>query len=256
MKRLVRCLAVILANLWFYPMLLVWSLASFILYVPATIAWWLATRWEIDRITRHLVWIYGWVIMLIMRPFVRFRVDDFDRFGNCRPGIIVANHLSFLDTYLMGLLPVWDVRICLRSWPFRMAWYTPFMKLARYLDLEGTAWPAILAEVRQSVARNHWLLIFPEGHRSRSGMLQRFHTGAFKLAQQTGLPILPLCISGSDRLLPPNRWWVAPCTVHLRALPPVELPMTDDETSHSVLCKQVRKRMGEEVQLMRQGTDT
>ncbi len=253
MKRLVRGLAIILANLWFYPMLVAWSLVCFLLYLPTVVVWRLATGWEVDRITRHLVWIYGRIIMFIMRPLVRFRTDDFAHFKDCRPGIIVANHFSFLDTYLMGLLPVWDVRICLRSWPFKMVWYALFMKLARYLDLEGTTWADIVAEVRLSVARSHWLLIFPEGHRSRSGAVQRFRSGAFKLAQETGLPILPLCIVGSDRLLPPNRWWVAPCTVHLRLLPPVEPPSPDAENSHSTLCKQVRTRMAEEVRLMREG---
>ena len=253
MKWLVRGLAVALCNLWFFPTLVAWSLVCFLLFLPAAVAWRLASGWAVERITRHLIWIYGQGTVLIMRPFVRFRVDDFGRFTDCRPGIIVANHLSFLDTYLMGLLPIWDVRICLRSWPFKMVWYTAFMKLARYLDLEGTEWSEILAGVRPAVAADQWLLIFPEGHRSRDGALQRFYSGAFKLAQQADRPILPLCITGTDTLLPPNRWWVQPCTVHVRALPPVEPPPPDDEMGHIALRKQVKQMIADEMEKMRQG---
>jgi 1-acyl-sn-glycerol-3-phosphate acyltransferase len=124
-----------------------------------------------------------------------------------------------------------------------MFWYSGFMRLARYLDVEGNSWEETLSNSNSAFASGGAVLFFPEGHRSRDGQLQRFYSGGFKVAIAAGVPLLPLCIDGTDQLLPPGRKWLSPCRIRLRALPPIETTGFNRADGHILLRKQVKEQM-------------
>jgi 1-acyl-sn-glycerol-3-phosphate acyltransferase len=241
----------VLMNLWVYPLMVLWTLVGIILFLPAFAAWKLVTGWSPDRIMHHYIWIYGRVWLGVLWPFVRFRREGFAGREVRPPCICVVNHLSFLDTYFMGGLPFFDVVFMVRSWPFRMFWYAPFMRLAHYVDIESRSWDETLAACRREIASARYLLFFPEGHRSRDGGLGRFYSGAFKLAVETGLPIVPLGLSGTDRLLPPGYLWLQPATVRLRALPAVDPAAFAGPLGHLELRRHVKDLMARAIAEMR-----
>lgn len=237
-------------NLWVYPLVIIWTLVGSLIAFPALLIWRIVTRWPIVKIMHQFIWIYGRVCILIFRPFLRLKCKDFRREYLPCPGIVVTNHNSFFDTYLFSMLPVFDVHICLRSWPFQMFWYSIFMRLAEYLDMEKSSWDEILADADQVVRNGRYLFIFPEGHRSRTGKPCRFYSGAFKLAIQLKVPILPLCVSGTQVLMPPSRWWVKPATIKMQLLEPVYPDKYSGEMAHKELCNHVRKQMIETIERM------
>lgn len=239
-------------NLTVYPLTVLWTLLGIMLFPFLFLLWKGITRWEAGRIMRHFVWIYGRVWMVIMAPFVRFRREGFDRMDAKTPCLLVVNHLSFFDTYCMALLPFFDITFGVRSWPFRMLWYGGFMRLAGYLDMESSGWEAIVRAGRKIFAKGGALLVFPEGHRSRDGQLQRFYSGAFRLSVETGVPLVPLCISGTDTLLPPGRRWLQPAVVTLRALDPVDPAEFPGSTGHVQMRKFVKKAMAANLTQMRE----
>jgi 1-acyl-sn-glycerol-3-phosphate acyltransferase len=207
-------------SLLFYPLMALWiaaGVAAAPLLVPACLA---ATRWEVDRVVRFLIRIHGYGLIVIVSPFVRLTRERLD--GIRRPCIMVVNHLSFFDGYFMAGLPFHDLTFAVGAWPFRMYWYTAFMRLARYLDVENDAWEDAVSACRRAAAKGGAVLFFPEGHRSRTGRLQPFHSGAFRMAIETGLPVVPLVITGTDVLLPPGSRRLHPAHVRLKALPPVD----------------------------------
>jgi 1-acyl-sn-glycerol-3-phosphate acyltransferase len=121
--------------------------------------------------------------------------------------IIAANHLSFLDSaLLLGVLPR----------------RTTFIGKAEYLDswTTRTLFPAIgmipvdrsggrrslvaLEAAAEVLERGELFGIFPEGTRSRYGLLHKGRTGAARLALRTGVPIVPVGIVGTDRIQPPD----------------------------------------------------
>jgi len=67
------------------------------------------------------------------------------------------------------------------------------------------------------------LIVFPEGTRSKSGVMKRFKDGSFKLATRSGAAIVPLTIDGSYRLLEGNRGRITPGKVHLHIHPLIRL---------------------------------
>jgi len=233
----------VLMNLWCYSLLLLWTLVGILVFPFAFAVCLLFTRRSADRLVRWFIWLYGRGWMLLMRTFVRFRCEQLEQIEVGKPYLFVINHLSFFDTYCMAMLPVHDVTFAVRSWPFRMFWYSGFMRLARYLDVEGSSWDETLSNCRCAFVAGGTVLFFPEGHRSRDGQLQRFYSGAFKAAISTGVPLIPLCIDGTDRLLPPGRKLLRPCRITLRALAPIDTSDFTGVDAHLRLRKLVKEQM-------------
>jgi 1-acyl-sn-glycerol-3-phosphate acyltransferase len=231
----------LLLNLTFYPLMALWVVAG-ILASPLCLAIWKAcTGWDWARIVRHLISIHGYGLIVIVSPFVRFQGEDLDRIE--RPCIMVVNHLSFFDSYFMAALPFHDITFAVGAWPFKMYWYTLFMRMARYLDVESSAWEEVIRTCENSFALKGCVLFFPEGHRSKTGRLQPFYSGAFRLSQETGVPIVPLCITGTDTMLPPGKSFLHPSRVRLKALPPVDPAGFPGPSGHVAFRKEVHKRI-------------
>jgi len=235
----------LLMNAVAYPLLVLWTLLGMALFSPGLLLWKLVTRWSTGRIMRHFIWIYGRGWLLLMAPFVRFRRKGFAGLDLSSPVIFVVNHQSFFDTYCMGLLPVFDVTFAVRAWPFRMVWYRWFMRLAGYLDVESTSWEEIESAGRAVLDGGGHLLFFPEGHRSRDGRLQRFYNGAFHVAVASGRPVVPLCLDGTGKLLPPGRLSLRPGSVSLTALAAIDSRSFAGENGPRELRNLVRTRLAE-----------
>lgn len=230
----------LLLNLTFYPLMALWTGAGLLISPLLLIAWKVCTGWDWGRVVRHLISIHGYGLIVIVSPWVRFRGEGLERIE--RPCIMVVNHLSFFDSYFMSALPFHDLIFAVGAWPFRMYWYTAFMRMARYLDVESMGWDEVVAISRGSFANKGSVLFFPEGHRSRTGELQPFYSGAFKLAMDTGVPVVPLCITGTDTMLPPGRSFLHPARVRLRALDPVH-PSDYRGSGHLAMRQEVRERI-------------
>jgi len=141
------------------------------------------------------------------------------------PQIIVSNHVSWFDIFaIAAVLPL----------PF----YFVAKKELERIPLFGAAWKAAghisidrsnrqkaiqsLRDAGEQVRRDRGsVIIFPEGTRSRSGRLQPFKKGAFSLALEAGVPIVPTVVTGSYDIMRPDSWTVHPQTVHLRFAEPV-----------------------------------
>ncbi|UFS69359.1 1-acyl-sn-glycerol-3-phosphate acyltransferase [Geomonas sp. RF6] len=211
---------VLLLNLFFFPMMILWTALGIAAAPFCLVLLKLFTRWDWGRVVRTLIGIHGHGVVLILSPFVSFTGEGLEEISY--PCILVVNHLSFFDSYFMAELPSRDIVFAVGAWPFKMYWYTFFMRLARYLDVESTPWDEVIGTCKETFGSRGAVLFFPEGHRSRNGKLQQFHSGAFRLASETGIPIVPLCITGTDTLLPPKHYLLHPAKVRLKALPPVD----------------------------------
>jgi 1-acyl-sn-glycerol-3-phosphate acyltransferase len=244
-------LVIFLMNLWAYPLLILLTLAGVLLFPLAFVFGRFIQRWSADRLTRWVIWVYGRFWLLMMRPFVRFERQQMELLEVDKPYLFVINHLSFFDTFCMALLPIYNIAFAVRSWPFRMFWYRKFMYLARYLNVEDGRWDDILASSKETFAAAGSVLFFPEGHRSRDGSLRRFYSGGFKVAVTAGVPVVPLCIAGTDQLLPPGRKLMHPCRVVLRVLEPIDTAGFAVEGGHMQLRRLVKGKIEKNLAEMR-----
>jgi 1-acyl-sn-glycerol-3-phosphate acyltransferase len=225
----------------FYPLMVAWTLVGIVCSPALIVILKIATGWEIARVVRYWIKVHGRGLIVIVSPFVRFRKEGLETIP--LPSIVVVNHLSFVDGYYMASLPFHDLTFAVGEWPFKMYWYTAFMRMARYINVENVAWNDAVAICRRAASKNGCVLFFPEGHRSRDRRLQPFFSGAFRMAIETGLPMVPLCITGTDILLPPGKHWLHPADVRLRALPAVDPAGFQGASGPTRLCNAVRERM-------------
>jgi 1-acyl-sn-glycerol-3-phosphate acyltransferase len=145
-----------------------------------------------------------------------------------RPGsnyVVAANHASLMDIpALFGYLPLeikFLAKIELLKVPF-IGWY---LRRDHHLTVDRhnlrSSIQSTNACARRIQAEYLNVLIFPEGSRSLDGRLQRFRDGAAFLALQSGVPVLPVAVVGTHRLLPARSSCFTPSELELRIGPPI-----------------------------------
>ncbi len=134
------------------------------------------------------------------------------------PYVVVSNHQSVVDIpNLLSVIP--PVRIVARDGIFRVPLMGPFLRLSRQVRAGEAS-----RDGREALEAGVSVLVFAEGTRSADGSLGRFRNGAFHLAREAGVPVLPVVIDGSRRVVPRGGWLPAAWRpeVHVAALAPVD----------------------------------
>ena len=151
--------------------------------------------------------------------------------------IIISNHQSFIDIILaLSLSP--KIVMVVKDY----VWNNPFLGVvARYLDCIPTSFDDEQREARikRVMDEGYSLYIFPEGTRSATGEIGRFHRGACYYAELYHLPIQPLLIEGMADYLSKRRFVIQPSDVRLTVLP----PMMPDDTSWGLTYKKRTKSL-------------
>lgn len=116
-----------------------------------------------------------------------------------KPSIIIANHQSFIDILrLLSLSP--RVLLVTNKW----VWNSPvFGIIIRYVGYfyVGKGYENYLTKMRKRISDGYSIAIFPEGTRSYDGKIQRYHKGAFYLAEELKLEITPILFYGNGMVL-------------------------------------------------------
>ena len=124
-----------------------------------------------------------------------------------RAYVLVANHQSHLDTIALLLTCPVPMRMLAKKSLFRIPVMGWAMRRMGHLPVaRERATPAAMARLRAAVEglarRGQSVVVFAEGSRSPDGGVRAFKKGAFHLARDFGLPILPVAIDGTARVLP------------------------------------------------------
>lgn len=238
-------------NLFLLSAIVLWTLTAVLfLFLPVWLWFRIAAGKNTQWITRWCIWMYGRVWQAFTRIFVIFEPPEADPARFETPGIVVVNHRSFFDTYCMNMLPVSDICFAVRDWPFHIPVYSLFMEKAGYMNIEKFSWEKCLDRSRQTLDQGGVVLFFPEGHRSRTGEMTHFYSGAFKMAVENNVPVIPVCLTGTEDLLPPWRRWMAPARIRMKVLDPVFPHAFEGELKHQSLKKKVRETMALELAAM------
>ena len=133
-----------------------------------------------------------------------------------RPAVIVSNHQSHLD--LMAIIMLTPKLIILtKGWVWHNPFYGIVIRYADYFPITDTE--NMAAVVEEKVGKGYSVVIFPEGTRSPDCHIQRFHRGAFYLAEKLGMDIIPVFIKGFGQVLPKISWHLHPGHMSLEVMP-------------------------------------
>ncbi|GBD32556.1 4-hydroxyphenylalkanoate adenylyltransferase [bacterium HR33] len=134
------------------------------------------------------------------------------------PVILVCNHASYADVpALLALLPLDFVFVAKRevlSWPFigTLARGGRHPAVERWQPLRSVA---DARRVAAAVDRGDSVLFFPEGTFTAASGLRSFRLGAFELAVERNIPVVPLALRGTRRILRAGKWWPRHGSIHL-----------------------------------------
>jgi 1-acyl-sn-glycerol-3-phosphate acyltransferase len=162
--------------------------------------------------------------MATLNPLWRFRYSGTMPQNPRHPYVVVSNHESFADILLISHLP-WEMKWLSKAELFRIPIMGWMMWLAGDIPVKRGFGPSAIEAMercRKVLRQRVSVMIFPEGTRSKTAELLPFKDGAFRLAVEAGVPILPLALSGTGTALPKHGWLFGRSAAHLRVLEPVD----------------------------------
>ena len=138
-------------------------------------------------------------------------------FDETRTCIFMVNHVNLLDPFMLycaipQLVRGWELeshfRIPIYGWLMKRFGNVPVPDVRKPRELKR-----LWRMTQEAIDSGTSLIIFPEAKRTRNGHLNEFEDGSFRLAQQLGVPIVPVSIVGSFRHLRTEDWILTPTTI-------------------------------------------
>jgi glycerol-3-phosphate dehydrogenase (NAD(P)+) len=160
-----------------------------------------------------------WIVRSVLEPFLRLYLR-LDRVGRehipaSGPAILAANHRSFLDPWIVGICLRRPIHFVAKRELFEKrlnAWF--LNALGAFPIRRGESDDEAMATARGILERGGVVVIFPEGTRIRSGSLGRPKRGVGRLALETGAPVVPVSVLGTEHVR--RGWIIRPRRVRVR----------------------------------------
>jgi 1-acyl-sn-glycerol-3-phosphate acyltransferase len=171
-----------------------------------------------------------WVTRAVLQPFfhIYFRLSRIGRehVPQSGPVIVAANHRSFLDPFVIATLSRRPMYFVAKQELFRRRWQAWILNSLGAFPIDrGASDEDAMATAREILQRGDAVLIFPEGTRVRPGPLGRPKRGVGRLALETGAPVVPVAVIGTETVR--RGWRVRPHKVRVRAGRPLTFPTVE-----------------------------
>jgi 1-acyl-sn-glycerol-3-phosphate acyltransferase len=171
---------------------------------------------------------------LLVRCFpIRVEVEGLDGLERRAAYLFIANHVNILDGFILyGYLP-WLFRAVELESHFSWPVYGWFIRTFGNIPVSpgsGGKTAAGMRRADKALRAGVSILVLPEGHRTRTGALGPFGRGAFRIAERSDAPTVPVVMAGAFHVMGIGRWTVRPGTVRVmigEAIRPGEHPRRD-----------------------------
>jgi 1-acyl-sn-glycerol-3-phosphate acyltransferase len=195
--------------------LLIWSFILFTLlplFILYMIIWILLIPFDPKKNTTHFFTTIWTRLYLTFNPGWNLRIQNKEKISRLHPYVFISNHQSIIDIALilqLGINFKWISKIELRRVPFVgwVIWMNNHI-LVRRGDRVSVLQMA--EACKKSLQNKISVFVFPEGTRSHEGTIQPFKEGAFIIAKDNCVPILPIVLEGTGEVLPKKSFWLKP----------------------------------------------
>ncbi|MDR0693901.1 MAG: 1-acyl-sn-glycerol-3-phosphate acyltransferase [Prevotellaceae bacterium] len=174
----------------------------------------------------HLLYYFSFLQIYAMPNEKKVRQNPaHETFG--KPAVIIANHQSVIDILQMLTLHPKIIMVT-KEWVSHSPLFGKIARFAGFVDITKGYEPAV-AHIRQYMDEGYSVVIFPEGTRSPDGKLQRFHKGAFYLAEALKADIIPVLLYGHGQAMSKDDYlYLKDATLATKILP--RIPYREGET--------------------------
>jgi len=170
-----------------------------------------AFHWCLSTCVKSLVYVMANVRKRIINPLKE---------DHSKPAVIICNHQSFLDILLTVML---HPRLILltNDWVWNSPVFGFIVKMADFYPVSMGAETGI-SKLKGMTDLGYSIVVFPEGTRSPDGTMKRFHKGAFYIAEQLGLDILPILLHGTGYTMSKGDFMLKNGTMTVKYLPRIK----------------------------------
>jgi 1-acyl-sn-glycerol-3-phosphate acyltransferase len=237
--------------------ILVWSIAIFfigVLFPVVFVIWVIVLPFDRERRLIHRILIWQSLIIIRLAPVWKIKIEGRKKAAEGVTYVIISNHQSVLDILMLNCLRYrykWISKIEIMRVPV-LGWY---LRMADYItvnrgDEESKA--EMLEKSLECLQDGCSIMIFPEGTRSLTGDIGFFKRGAFLLAIQASVPILPVVLDGTSDILPKHGLMLrSGYNVRIRVLDPV-MPAEFGTNDPDELASMLSSIMRSELHLMKE----
>ncbi len=231
MKRKINPLAIIYSTFIFAPLAILISAIIFILIIIMT------------PIAGEKKWGYypGRVLGRIMcfLALTRIKIIGNENIDSQKSYIFVANHQSMFDIFLIyGYLNAkfkWIMKQEIRKTPLLGKACESMGHIFVDRSSPMRAQKSLEEAKDRLLQGSNSVFLFPEGTRSANGKIGRFKRGAFTIARDLHLPIIPVTISGAYNVLPKNGWYITPGKITMTIHQPIDTTNLSDDNLNEMI---------------------
>lgn len=215
------------------------------LFFPTLVAFLVLFPFDRDRKNLHPFVSFWAKMILVACPLMRVHFEGIHHLERGATYVLVANHQSIAD-----IIAVLHLDHPFKFIAKRELFWIPFLgwalSLAGYIPLirgNSKSGKEAIQEASGYLKRGVSVLLFPEGTRSRDGEIQSFKLGAFKLAADLEIPIVPIVIHGTRDLLPKGKRLLARRVEVTVKIGTPRLPHGKGASSIETFCESMRSEM-------------
>ena len=205
-------------------------------------------RW-VHECSRYICkWLFG------IPPRMKRTIDGLENIDPNKAYVMVMNHNSGIDIFAAYKIPL-NFRWVSKREVFRVPFMGPLLTIHGDIPIErgnpSEAMAKVLSLGKLWLGRGASVAIFPEGTRSKTGEINRFKMGAFNLAKEANVEILPIVMTGTNNMF--RKGWLVNWTNHvaIRVMKPIsveEIAATDVKE----MAQKVREQMVDELAKLRE----
>lgn len=224
------------SDLFYYlcsALILMWAVVAIIIFGTATIVVSFFNKGNLPHIVAR-----SWGQSILFASRIHVTVKGFSNIDPNKPYIFMPNHMSNFDIpVILAHLKV-QFRWLAKAELFRVPLFGFAMKRAGYISIDRSNRKSAfesLARAAQIIRNGRSVVIFPEGTRSRDQSVKAFKKGGFVLAVESGVPIVPVVIHGTWRIMSKNGLMIRPGSVTMEILEPIETKEYSRQTKDDLL---------------------
>ncbi|MBL4745636.1 MAG: 1-acyl-sn-glycerol-3-phosphate acyltransferase [Flavobacteriaceae bacterium] len=146
----------------------------------------------------------AWLVQFVLygNRWVKKKVVNAPKEGFSKPAIIIANHVSSLDTLTMGLV-THKIVYLVNDWVYKSPVFGILARVLGFFPVSNGVDQSV-DHLEEKVKQGYSLVVFPEGKRSLTNRPGRFHKGAFFLQEKLKIDILPIYFHGNAEVMAKN----------------------------------------------------
>lgn len=189
-------------------------------------------------------------IVVLKLVGVKIVVEGLENVDENEKYLVVSNHQSVFDIPVIGAALPLNMRIMAKKELSRIPFFGQMLLLYDFVFVDRKNPRKAVRDLKKAatLVKHYSFLVFPEGTRSKDGIVRQFKTGGIFLAFEGNVRILPVALTGVDRIMRSGNLIVRSGTVNMKVFPPVQVASNE---SRKDVADKIQTMISEYVSLQR-----